>query len=91
MGSNAWAALLGAALVAPHVLGTRVELHFESLCKQCQIHTAGFTDDVIHGGMELSATDAGILSQLELSIDYYGAIPPNSTCEQAAFATEHGS
>jgi hypothetical protein len=83
--------VVAAVLLAPRVLSTRVELHFESLCKQCQIHTAGFTDDVVHGGLELSAADAGVIANLELSVDYYGAIPPNGTCEQAAFATEHGS
>jgi len=74
------------------ILGARVELHYESLCKQCQIHVAGFTDDVIHGGLELSPESAGVLSELELSIDYYGVITQNTTCEKAASAanTEHG-
>jgi hypothetical protein len=70
----------------------RVELHFESLCKQCQIHVAGFNDDVITGGLEedFSVAEAGILSELELSIDYYGIVPPGGTCEEAAAGTEHG-
>jgi hypothetical protein len=70
------------------VAGVRVELHFESLCKQCQIHVGAIDDMVLHGGNEASVADAGVLSNLELSIDYYGT----QDCEAVANAThtEHG-
>ena len=79
---------LSAVLALPAISAVRVSLHYESLCKQCQIHVAGFTDDVIHGGLELSPADAGVLARTELSIDYYGRTSPS--CETAAAGTEHG-
>ena len=42
--------LLVNALALSAVSAVKVELHFESLCKQCQIHIGAFMDDVVHGG-----------------------------------------
>ena len=75
-------ALLSAYLLAV-AASTRVELHFESLCKQCQIHTAAIDDIVVHGGNE---GPVGMLGDLSLSVDYYG----HASCEESPWSTEHG-
>ena len=66
----------------------RLELHYESLCKQCQIHQGAIDDIVLHSGDESSLLDAGVLAHLEMSIDYYGT----KDCEAVANRThsEHG-
>lgn len=48
-----------------------LELHFESLCKQCQIHLAAINDDVFNGGTEDDPAVVGIMSQINTTIDYY--------------------
>jgi len=70
---------------APKVL---LETHFQSLCKQCQIHIAALQDDVFHAGLELD--EPSILAVTNFSIDYYGDVPANGTCESAAEGSEHG-
>lgn len=70
------------------VQSVRLELHFESLCKQCQIHTAGIDDIVIHGGSESSMEDAGMMKELEMSVDYYGF--PDCVSHAEKWHTEHG-
>ncbi len=62
---------------------SRVQLHFESLCKQCQIHTAAIDDIVVHGGDEGLM---GMLSDISLSVDYYG----HADCEDNPYSIEHG-
>uniref|UniRef100_A0A7S2SQU0 Uncharacterized protein n=1 Tax=Rhizochromulina marina TaxID=1034831 RepID=A0A7S2SQU0_9STRA len=85
-------AVLAMLAVLPCGVGGRVQvsLHFESLCKQCQIHVAAVRDDVLHGGLEVSASEAGVAQFLNMSIDYYGNIAADGTCESAANGTEHG-
>jgi hypothetical protein len=66
----------------------RLELHFESMCKQCQIHIAGIDDIVIHGGDESSTEESGMISELSMSVDYYGT--PDCIMNATKMDTEHG-
>ena len=74
------------------VLSVRVEAYFQSLCKMCQIHVAALQDDLFHMGLELDEPTAStpVFAATNFSIDFYGRIPSNSTCEMAAEGTEHG-
>ncbi len=67
----------------------KVDLHFETLCKQCQIHMAALFDDVGRGGYELSFEESGVLQEVEMRIDYYGQV---EKCAISASKrdTEHG-
>mmetsp|Transcript_28549 Transcript_28549/g.46444 ORF Transcript_28549/g.46444 Transcript_28549/m.46444 type:complete len:261 (+) Transcript_28549:76-858(+) len=88
---RSFAALLAAYACVGVVGLINVEMHFESLCKQCQIHIAGMRDIVLRGGNESSLEEAGVKPWLNITIDYYGAIARDGTCESAAKGTEHGS
>mmetsp|Transcript_7453 Transcript_7453/g.12204 ORF Transcript_7453/g.12204 Transcript_7453/m.12204 type:complete len:112 (-) Transcript_7453:997-1332(-) len=81
---RSFAALLAAYACVGVVGLINVEMHFESLCKQCQIHIAGMRDIVLRGGNESSLEEAGVKPWLNITIDYYGAIARDGTCESAA-------
>ena len=75
--------LLGVIFSLSHA--ARLELHYESLCKQCQIHTAAIDDIVVHGGNEGPVSP--LWAALEVSVDYYGH---GKNCESFPYSTEHG-
>jgi hypothetical protein len=79
-----------AGLLVAQSSSVRVELHFESLCKQCQVHIAALNDVVFNAASEADPTLAGIQGAANVSVDYYGSIGPDGTCESAAAGTEHG-
>ena len=81
--------LLLAALLFPAASSVRVSFHFMSLCHECQMHVAAFNNNVVTGALEASPTEAGVLEQLELSIDYYGNTGPDGTCESGQMSP-HG-
>ena len=76
--------------LATSALAVRVELHFMSECHECQMHIAAINDDIMTGGLEASYAEAGIIEHLELSVDYYGEIGDDGTCESAAGDDPHG-
>lgn len=59
----------------------RVELHFMSECHECQMHIAAINNNVFTGGLEYSLHEAGVLEELELSVDYYGNLGSDGLCE----------
>ena len=70
-----------------------INMNFNSLCKECQVHTAAVQDLLLHAGNETD--NPGISQVVSLHIDYYGGWPtytphPNTTCETAARNLEHG-
>lgn len=73
--------LVFAAFLGSPTAAVRVETHFMSLCHECQMHIASINNDIITGGNESSPAEAGVLRELELSVDYYGSIGPDGTCE----------
>lgn len=74
-----------AAMATPSV---RLELHFMSHCKQCQVHVNALRDLVLRGGM--CTLEAGVEPYLNMTIDYYGSMGPDGSCESASQETEHG-
>ena len=83
--------MLFASLAVAALAAVRLEMHFMSLCKQCQIHIAATNDMIWNGGLELAPSVAGVRGLTNFSIDYYG--PKSSsgqTCEAASSGTEHG-
>lgn len=92
--SQHWLLLISYACASSEHVGSlvRIDMNFNSLCKQCQVHTAAVQDLLLHAGMESDA--AGIRDVVSLHIDYYGGWPYyepfKSTCEAAAVGLEHG-
>jgi hypothetical protein len=70
----------------------RIDMNFNSMCKQCQVHTAAVQDILLHAGMESDVS--GMREVVSLNINYYGGWPfyvaSNGTCEAAAVGLEHG-
>ena len=69
-----------------------ISMNYNSLCKECQVHTAAVQDVLLHAGNE--SDDSGVAAVVSLHIDYYGGWPYyepyNGTCEAAAVNLEHG-
>ena len=69
-----------------------IAMNFNSLCKECQVHTAAVQDILLHAGNE--SDDSGLAGVVSLAIDYYGGwptyVPNNDTCENNAIGLEHG-
>lgn len=90
----ACAACASCAPVASPPAGSfvNVAMNFNSMCKECQVHTAAVQDILLHAGNETD--NAGIAPLVSLSIDYYGGwpyyVPYNGTCEANAVGLEHG-
>ena len=76
----------------PHNNKVKISMNFNSLCKQCQVHTAAVQDILLHAGAEMD--HAGLAEVVDLSIDYYGGWPTyepyTGTCEAHAVGLEHG-
>ena len=68
----------------------RVALHFESLCKQCQMHVQAMRDGVLRAGLELAPAAAGVRGAVALSVDFAGPAFASGTCEGHSAGTEHG-
>ena len=69
-----------------------ISMNYNSLCKECQVHTAAVQDLLLHAGNE--SDNSGMAAVVSLHIDYYGGWPYyepySSTCEAAAVDMEHG-
>ena len=83
--------LASCASAAPGSL-VNIAMNFNSLCKECQVHTAAVQDILLHAGNE--SDDSGLAAVVSLAIDYYGGwptyVPNNDTCENNAIGLEHG-
>ena len=83
--------MLFASLTVAALAAVRLEMHFMSLCKQCQMHIAATNDMIWNGGLELTPSKAGVRAMTNFSIDYYGPkLMSGHTCEAASVGTEHG-